>query len=77
MVLNFLKSYFKFSKIYFKQFGDCKRNTLMVDGANGVGAIKILEMLKYLDGTLQIQLYNNGSADVLALNKDVILLKSY
>ncbi|XP_047128946.1 phosphoacetylglucosamine mutase isoform X1 [Hydra vulgaris] len=51
----------------------CKESeptTIMVDGANGVGAPKILEMMKYLDGTLQIQLYNDKTDDVLALNKD-------
>eukprot|EP00079_Xenopus_tropicalis_P025090 XP_012818211.1 PREDICTED: phosphoacetylglucosamine mutase isoform X1 [Xenopus tropicalis] len=42
-----------------------KNKCLSVDGANGIGALKLKEMEKYLQSTFSIQLYNDGSGGKL------------
>ena len=36
-----------------------------LDGANGVGALKIRKLVKYLQGTLSVEVYNDGSSGKL------------
>ncbi|XP_069829615.1 phosphoacetylglucosamine mutase isoform X2 [Dendropsophus ebraccatus] len=46
-----------------KQSPDCEseRTCLSIDGANGIGALKIKEMEQHLQPRLSLQLYNDGS----------------
>lgn len=37
----------------------------MVDGANGIGAIKLKEMEPFLQSELQVKIYNDGSTGKL------------
>lgn len=40
------------------------RNSLIFDGANGVGARKMLQFMKRLDNTLNVQVYNSGDGKI-------------
>ena len=40
------------------------KNKLLFDGANGVGARKMLQFLKRMDGCLNVQVYNSGEGKI-------------
>lgn len=37
---------------------------LIVDGSNGVGAIKVKQLKKGLEGVLNIEIFNNGTGEL-------------
>lgn len=41
------------------------QKALLVDGANGIGALKVCEMETYLKNELQLSLFNDGSSGKL------------
>ncbi|XP_013413352.1 phosphoacetylglucosamine mutase-like [Lingula anatina] len=62
--------YTKLSNAFLKLRGHEHQNEryhpqLRLDGANGVGALKIKEMQKHLNNSLQIELFNDGSSGKL------------
>ncbi|KAK3517885.1 hypothetical protein QTP70_026212 [Hemibagrus guttatus] len=57
------KAFIELTKNVLKRTDDQKR--LLVDGANGIGALKMREMEVFLKSELQVELFNDGSSGKL------------